>query len=132
MELLEIIITTVLILVVSIISQSGKKKQSKQTTQQTMDMDDRAVTSSNSVDNNTTSTSSNTLTMMGTPVPTGQPARRSKNKKQPTTHNGVIDPQRQNNAPKTDSNEQDDNSFDLRKAVIYSEILTPKFKDEDF
>ena len=97
-----------------------------------MDMDDRAVTSSNSVDNNTTSISSDTLTMMGTPVPTRQPARRSKNKKQTTTHNGVIDPQGQNNAPKTDSNEQDDNSFDLRKAVIYSEILTPKFKDEDF
>lgn len=35
------------------------------------------------------------------------------------------------NTPKTAPNEADEDRFDLEKAVIYSEILTPKFKSED-
>jgi hypothetical protein len=40
--------------------------------------------------------------------------------------------QKANNTPKNASKDEDDTVFDLRKAVIYSEILTPKFKEEDF
>lgn len=36
------------------------------------------------------------------------------------------------NTPKIDSNPTDDIEFDLRKAVIYAELMTPKFKDEEF
>ena len=42
------------------------------------------------------------------------------------THTTAVD------SPKTDSNQPADIEFDLAKAVVYSEILTPKFKDEDF
>ncbi len=36
------------------------------------------------------------------------------------------------NSPKISRKSTTEDEFDLRKAVIYSEILTPKFKDEDF
>ena len=36
------------------------------------------------------------------------------------------------NSPKITRKSTTEDEFDLRKAVIYSEILTPKFKDEDF
>ena len=36
------------------------------------------------------------------------------------------------NTPKIDLNPTDDIEFDLRKAVIYAELMTPKFKDEEF
>lgn len=36
------------------------------------------------------------------------------------------------NNPKITRKSTTEDEFDLRKAVIYSEILTPKFKDEDF
>ena len=45
---------------------------------------------------------------------------------------GVKASQSPKNTPKTASDSEDDTTFDLRKAVIYSEILTPKFKEEDF
>ena len=35
-------------------------------------------------------------------------------------------------APKNTQKSSDEEEFDLRKAVVYSEILTPKFKEEDF
>ena len=34
--------------------------------------------------------------------------------------------------PKIEPNIIDEDEFDLRKAVIYAEIMTPKFKDEEF
>ncbi len=36
------------------------------------------------------------------------------------------------NEPKIDSKQEDDSSFDLETAVVYSEILRPKFKDYEF
>lgn len=35
-------------------------------------------------------------------------------------------------APKIQPNRADEDEFDLRKAVVYSEILRPKFKDYEF
>ena len=36
------------------------------------------------------------------------------------------------NSPKSIQNSTEEEEFDLKKAVVYSEILTPKFKEEDF
>lgn len=44
----------------------------------------------------------------------------------------TITPKKAKNGAKINSDDSDENTFDLRKAVIYSEILTPKFKDEEF
>ena len=52
-----------------------------------------------------------------------------KTKAQPKPKNS---PKKPVNTPIIDSNPANDIEFDLRKAVIYSEIMTPKFKDEEF
>ena len=52
-----------------------------------------------------------------------------KAKAQPKPKNS---PKKPVNTPKIDSNPTDGTEFDLRKAVIYAELMTPKFKDEEF
>lgn len=51
---------------------------------------------------------------------------------EPTKQAGSNSPQKGANNPKIAPNPINEEEFDLRKAVIYAEILTPKFKDEDF
>ena len=58
--------------------------------------------------------------------PVQQPVRKEVKKVATTT------PKKAKNGAKINSDDSDENTFDLRKAVIYSEILTPKFKDEEF
>ncbi|MBQ4503579.1 MAG: hypothetical protein II986_07925 [Alistipes sp.] len=58
--------------------------------------------------------------------PVQQPVRKEVKKVATTT------PKKAENKTKINSDDSDENTFDLRKAVIYSEILTPKFKDEEF
>ena len=58
--------------------------------------------------------------------PVQQPVRKEVKKVATTT------PKKAKNGAKISSNDSDENTFDLRKAVIYSEILPPKFKDEEF
>lgn len=129
--MLEIIITTALLILVTIITQSGKKSKAKQKVQAPIDINDTDNTSSNDLSNTTPITSSDTLTMMGTPLyastATKTPTTKSSTPVQSTTSH-----QKANNTPKNTSKDEDDTEFDLRKAVIYSEILTPKFKEEDF
>ena len=47
-------------------------------------------------------------------------------------HTPAIAPKSAKEAPKTAQASSEEKEFDLRKAVVYSEILTPKFKEEDF
>ena len=47
-------------------------------------------------------------------------------------HTPAIVPKSAKEAPKTAQTGSEEEEFDLRKAVVYSEILTPKFKEEDF
>lgn len=44
----------------------------------------------------------------------------------------AIVPKSAKEAPKTAQTGSEEEEFDLRKAVVHSEILTPKFKEEDF
>ena len=129
--MLEIIITTALLILVTIITQSGKKSKAKQKVQAPIDINDTDNTSSNDLSNTTPITSSDTLTMIGTPLyastATKTPMTKSSTPAQTTTSR-----QKANNTPKNASKDEDDAEFNLRKAVIYSEILTPKFKEEDF
>ena len=129
--MLEIIITTALLILVTIITQSGKKSKAKQKVQAPIDINDTNNTSSNDLSNMASTTSSDALTMMGTPLyastATKTPMTKSSTPAQTTTSH-----QKANNTPKNTSKDEDDTEFDLRKAVIYSEILTPKFKEEDF
>ena len=129
--MLEIIITTALLILVTIITQSGKKSKTQQKVQAPIDINDIDNTSSNNFSNIAPTTSSDTFTMMGTPIyastATKTPITKSSTPAQSTTSH-----QKANNTPKNASKDEDDTVFDLRKAVIYSEILTPKFKEEDF
>jgi hypothetical protein len=129
--MLEIIITTALLILVTIITQSGKKYKTQQKVQAPIDINDIDNTSSDDLSNTPPATSSDTLTMIGTPLyastATKTPMTKSSTPAQSTTSR-----QKTNNTPKNASKDEDDTEFDLRKAVIYSEILTPKFKDQDF
>lgn len=129
--MLEIIITTALLILVTIITQSGKKSKAKQKVQAPIDINDIDNTSSDTLSNIPPATSSDTLTIMGTPLyastATKTPMTKSSTPAQSTTSRQKV-----NNTPKNASNDEDDTEFNLRKAVIYSEILTPKFKEEDF
>lgn len=84
------------------------------------------------VEGNTQTTSSDSLgthTEITPPEiakPAQQPVRKEVKKVAATT------PKKAKNGAKITSNDSDENTFDLKKAVIYSEILTPKFKDEEF
>lgn len=79
------------------------------------------IISSNNEDNNTSVTSSNTLYKEGDidkPSDVQLPEE-----SRPISH---VE------APKTEQSNEIDEEFDLAQAVIYSEILHPKFKDEEF
>ena len=129
--MLEIIITTVLLILVTAITQSGKKSKAKQKVQPPINKGNIDTISSDDLGSITPNTSSNTLTTMATPVDTIS-ATKSTAVKSTTPIQTPKTPQRAKNAPKIASNDDDDTTFDLKKAVIYSEILTPKFKEEDF
>ena len=60
------------------------------------------------------------------------PQKQPQSASEPTKQTGSNSPQKGANNPKIAPNPIDEEDFDLRKAVIYAEILTPKFKDEDF
>jgi hypothetical protein len=129
--MLEIIITTALLILVTIITQSGKKSKTQQKAQAPTDINDIDNTSSNDLTNIPPATSSDTSTMMGTPLYTST-ATKTPMTKSSTPAQSTTSRQKVNNTPKNASKDEDDTKFDLRKAVIYSEILTPKFKKEDF
>lgn len=84
-------------------------------------------------DNNNTSsnTSSNTLgtilTTDNSRTNTAKPKRRQTAASQMTNS-----PKKSISTPKIAPKQSDEDAFDLKKAVIYSEILTPKYKDEEF
>ena len=67
-------------------------------------------------------------TMTPEPAPTNIPVS---NKAKPQAK-PINSPKKPVNTPKIDSNPTDGTEFDLRKAVIYAELMTPKFKDEEF
>lgn len=129
--MLETIITTALLILVTIITQSGKKSKAKQKVQAPIDINDIDNTSSNDLSNVTPTTSSDTLTTMGTPLYASTATKTSMTKSS-TPAQSTTSRQKVNNAPKNASKDEGDTEFNLRKAVIYSEILTPKFKEEDF
>ncbi len=64
-------------------------------------------------------------TTVPTPSPTARPETHNKSLSRSKATDGTTS---RNATAKTDKTEPE---FDLRKAVIYSEILTPKFKDEE-
>lgn len=69
------------------------------------------------------------VTTTATPGP--KPTYKSK-KTAKTQATPANTPQKAANSPKIAPNPIDEDEFDLRKAVIYTEILTPKFKNEEF
>lgn len=129
--MLEIIITTVLLILVTAITQSGKKSKAKQKAQPPINKGNIDTISSDDLGNIMPDTLSNTLTTMTTPVDTTSTTKGTA-VKSVTPIQTPKTPQRAKNATKIASNDDDDTTFDLKKAVIYSEILTPKFKEEDF
>lgn len=83
-------------------------------------------------ENITDNTSSNNLNTQATSelpeaeVPKRDTTIRRANPNRKTTSKTVA------NSPKSTQNSTEEEEFDLKKAVVYSEILTPKFKEEDF
>jgi hypothetical protein len=64
--------------------------------------------------------------------PKAAPVQNPKPKKAKSQPKPVDTPKKAVNSPKIVPIEENDTEFDLRKAVIYAEILTPKFKNEEF
>lgn len=73
-----------------------------------------------------------TTTATPGPKPTYKSKKTAKTKKTKTQATPANPPQKAANNPKIAPNPIDEDEFDLRKAVIYAEILTPKFKNEEF
>ena len=73
-----------------------------------------------------------TTTATPGPKPTYKSKKTAKTKKAKTQAAPANTPQKAANSPKIAPNPIDEDEFDLRKAVIYTEILTPKFKNEEF
>ena len=119
-EIFQIIITTVIIIAATAFSQLGKKKRTKQETYVPID------------EGNTEDISSDTLHKIShTPKQSqGFKSAQTKTKKAATIDQNST--QTANNTPNNDSNEATQEVFDLRKAVVYSEILSPKFKEEEY
>ena len=130
-DYLEIIVTAVILIITTTFSQIVKGSKKTSNTQPTDSKVDDLITSSNDIDTFTNSTSTFTFTTTSNSAMPGDYT--GSNKKRKTAAPKVKTTAKSaNNAPKTQSNGTDEDSFDLRKAVIYSEILNPKFKEEDF
>ena len=130
-DYLEIIVTAAILIIATTFSQIVKGSKKTSNTQPTDNKVDDLITSSNDIDTFTHSTSTFTFTTTSDSAMPGDYT--GSNKKRKTAAPKVKTTAKSaNNAPKTQSNSTDEDSFDLRKAVIYSEILNPKFKEEDF
>ena len=119
-ELFQIIVTTILIIAATAFSQLSKKKRAQQEVHIPED------------DNNTHDISSDTLhkaSQSHTPTQVCKSPQTKANKPTPASQNSS---QIANSAQNNDLNEPIQEEFDLKKAVIYSEILSPKFKEEEF
>lgn len=73
-----------------------------------------------------------TTTATPTPNPAYKPKKTAKARKAKAQAVSTTTPKKPVNTPKIEPNTIDADEFDLRKAVIYAEIMTPKFKDEEF
>ena len=85
--------------------------------------------SDENITDNTSSNNLNTQAASELPevaVPKRDTTIRRANPNRKTTSKTVA------NSPKSTQNSTEEEEFDLKKAVVYSEILTPKFKKEDF
>ena len=131
MDYLEIIVYAVILIIATTVSQIVKGSKKTSNTQPTDSKVDDLITSSNDIDTFTHNTSTFTFTTTSNGTMPGDYT--GSNKKRKTAAPKVKTTAKSaNNTPKTQSNGTDEDSFDLRKAVIYSEILNPKFKEEDF
>ena len=131
MDYLEIIVYAVILIIVTTFSQIVKGSKKTSNTQPADSKVNDLITSSNDIDTFTHSTSTFTFTTTSNSAMPGDYT--GSNKKSKTAAPKVKTTAKSaNNAPKTQSNSTDEDSFDLRKAVIYSEILNPKFKEEEF
>ena len=130
MGIIEIIIIAAIFIVATIIKENNnakKKKAIQQSAAQvdvdiisSIDLGTQQTISAVTHKSNTTHSSKKTTTPKKTQQATNPLTQTPKGPKTPA------------NTPKTAPNTINEEEFDLRKAVIYSEILSPKFKDEDF
>ena len=92
-------------------------------------------TENTDIEHNEEDTSSINLSKDYQNTTTSQPTFIPKPKKGKTKNINTIGQttdKKAQNSPQNPSDDQEEEILDLRKAVIYSEILTPKFKKEDF
>ena len=73
-----------------------------------------------------------TTTATPTPNPAYKPKKTTKARKAKAQAASANTPKKPVNTPTIEPNPTIEDEFDLRKAVIYAEIMTPKFKDEEF
>lgn len=106
----------------------------KLTKQMNNKTNDKKLNTDKELDTNTTSSDSLYREMPGDFVANStidlQPTiikKQPKQKKAKTQ--ATITPQTSANEPNTARKEENDTDFDLKKAVVYSEILHPKYKD---
>lgn len=126
MEFLEIIITTgVLIFAMTIIQNKKRKAQDEK---QHIDLEENTniISSSNTSNdvNNHTFSDIDKVRKDNNHYFTNTKASFKTNKKKNTSKSHSEE-------PKTEQNRADEPEFDLKKAVVYAEILRPKFKDDE-
>ena len=130
MGIIEIIIIVTIFIVATIIKENNNAKKKKAIQQSAPQVDADTISSIDLCKQQTILT----VTPKSNTTHSGKKTATSK-KTQQTTNSLTQTPKGPKtavNTPKTAPNTIDEEEFDLRKAVIYSEILTPKFNDEDF
>ena len=130
MGIIEIIIIVTIFIVATIIKENNNAKKKKAIQHSTPQVDVDTISSIDLGKQQTilAVTPKSNTTHSGKKTTTSKKTQQTTN---PLTQT-PTGPKTAVNTPKTAPNTIDEEEFDLRKAVIYSEILTPKFNDEDF
>lgn len=125
MEFLEIVIMTGVLIFAMMVIQNKKPREQREK-QQTELEDNAEIISSNDVSNSTPNIQPGIETVY-------EEGGSCFDKAKPTTaaSKKTNAPKSHSNRPKMEQNRADESEFDLKKAVVYSEILRPKFKDDE-
>lgn len=126
MEFLEIVIMTGVLIFAMMVIQNKKPREQREK-QQTELEDNTEIISSNDISNSTPNIQPSNIETVyeegGSCFDKAKPTTAASKKTNTSKSHS--------NRPKMEQNRADESEFDLKKAVVYSEILRPKFKDDE-
>lgn len=126
MEFLEIVIMTGVLIFAMMVIQNKKPREQREKQQTELEVNTEII-SSNDISNSTPNIQPSNIETVY------EEGGSCFNKAKPTiaASNKTNAPKSHSNRPKMEQNRADESEFDLKKAVVYSEILRPKFKDDE-